>query len=222
MPRLINGSLFVSAFNPTGTPGEYTVENAVYSNQADATGNGAFDIQLGYVIFVPASDLNTFAPIPGILHRYKITDITVIDPSTINCTVLWDEQGPEEDAPTNGAFCLISQVTDSNRIALPPAAEIYPDLPAGSTAMAIINDLKNIIDRLQGGGGPVQLNKFTRTTEAGVLSYDLPELPASNNLIVFINGAFVSYTVSGVTVTITEYTPGTIDDTDELTVYYPT
>ena len=53
MARIINGALTVDAFNPTGNPGEYTFENAIFNNQSDATGNGAYDVQVGFVLFFP-------------------------------------------------------------------------------------------------------------------------------------------------------------------------
>jgi hypothetical protein len=220
MARLINGALTVDAFVPTGNPGEYTFENALFNNQADATGNGAFDVQTGFVLFVPASDPNTFLAIPGLLHRYKLTAVVVTDVNTMSGTLLWDEVGAEVDAPTNGVACLIAETTTESQLAIPAIDVGYPDVAAGSTLAAILNDQRNIVD-LAGGKGAPGLAPFRRMMQAGILTYVLPTLPVNNNLIVFINGVSVSYIVVGVNLTITEYTAGTIDNTDALEVWYP-
>lgn len=223
MARIINGSLTVDSFIPSGNPGEYTFENAIFNNQADATGNGAYDVQVGFVLFVPASDPNTFMQIPGVAHRYKLTDVTIVDTNLVSATIVWDEQGEEVDVPTNGVSCLIAETTVDKRLAIPAPDVIYPEVASGSTIAALLNDQRNIVDLITGGGGSANgLVPFRRFMQAGILTYILPTLPVSDNLIVFINGVAVSYTVDGVNLTITEYTAGMIDDTDELTVWYPT
>lgn len=223
MARIINGALTVDAFIPTGNPGEYFFENAVFNNQSDATGSGAYDVQVGFVLFVPASDPNTFMPVPGVVHRYKLTDVVVVDNNTLSGTLLWDEPGLEADAPTNGVACLIAQTSAEKDLAIPAPDVVYPEVAAGSTIAALLNDQRNIVDLLSGGGGASNgLVPFRTIMSVGILNYILPALPANNNLLVFINGVAVSYTVDGVNLTITEYTAGTIDDTDELVVWYPT
>lgn len=223
MARIINGALTVDAFNPTGNPGEYTFENAIFNNQSDATGNGAYDVQVGFVLFVPASDPNTFMQVPGVSHRYKLTEVTVVDTYTVSGTLLWDEPGDEADAPTNGVACLIAETTIEKRLAIPAPDVIYPEVAPGLTISALLNDQRNIVDLITGGGGSANgLVPFRRFMQAGVLTYILPTLPVNDNLIVFINGVAVSYTVDGVNLTITEYTAGSIDNTDELVVWYPT
>ena len=224
MARIINGALTVDAFIPTGNPGEYFFENAVFNNQSDATGNGAYDVQIGFVLFIPASDPNTFMPVPGVVHRYKLTDVTVVDNNTLSGTVVWDEVGDEADAPTNGVACLIAQTSTDKDLAIPAPDVVYPEVAAGSTIAALLNDQLNIVDLITGGAGGSSngLVPFRRKMEAGVLTYILPALPVSNNLIVFVNGVAVTYNVDGVNLTITSYTPGTIDATDDLEVWYPT
>lgn len=223
MARIINGTLTVDVFTPTGNPGEYYFENAVFNNQADATGNGAYDVQVGFVLFVPSSDPNTFMQVPGLVHRYKLTDIIVVDNNTLSGTIIWDELGDEVDAPTNGISCLLAETTLEKQLAIPAPDVLYPEVAAGLTIAALLNDQRNIVDLLSGGGGASNgLVPFRTIMSAGILNYILPALPANNNLLVFINGVAVTYTVDGVNLTITEYTAGTIDDTDELVVWYPT
>lgn len=62
-------------------------------------------------------------------------------------------------------------------------------------------------------------NKLVRLMDAGVLSYTLPALP-KGVVMVFVNGVQVGVVVDGVNVTITEYTAGSIEGDDELTIFY--
>lgn len=56
---------------------------------------------------------------------------------------------------------------------------------------------------------------------SGVVTYALDELPLASEVIqCFINGLEVDFTRSGVNVTITHYTPGTIEAGWELKIYY--
>jgi len=68
-----------------------------------------------------------------------------------------------------------------------------------------------------GAGSLLQLDVLM---QAGVLTYSLPDIPPQNGISAFINGIQVAQTVDGVNLTITGYTAGEIDDTDELKVYY--
>ena len=68
-----------------------------------------------------------------------------------------------------------------------------------------------------GAGAVLKLGTLMR---AGILTYSLPDIPPPNGTSVYINGVHVSHSVDGVSLTITGYTAGEIDDTDELRVYY--
>ncbi len=150
----LSSSLFVNSFDPTGTPGEYTFENAIFNNQTDATGNGASDAAVGSVLFVPTSDLNTGFVVTGVVHRYRLTQLTVVDPQTLSGTMIWDElPGVEVDLPSNGSYCLFAEVTANNRFGLPPSETVYPELPAGSSLSAQLIDLRDIADSFSPGGG---------------------------------------------------------------------
>jgi len=146
MPRIINGTLNVPVFNPTINLGEYTFTGAAYDNQADATGNAAYDLTVGFLLYVPATDIGTAMPVPGVVHRYRLTSITVIDAYTIDGTMIWDETGPEVDEPTNGVFSIITEPTTSNQFGLPSAVSVYYNLPAGSDINALDVDIKKITD----------------------------------------------------------------------------
>ena len=68
------------------------------------------------------------------------------------------------------------------------------------------------------GGG---LKEYSQFMTAGVLAYVLPELPIAGSVIAAtINGVRVAASLDGVNVTITEYTAGEIDDSDELLINY--
>ena len=62
-------------------------------------------------------------------------------------------------------------------------------------------------------------NRFQRTMDTGVVDYVLPSVP-NGAIEVQINGVGVNYTLTGVNLHITEYSAGSIDNTDELTVYF--
>jgi hypothetical protein len=152
--RPVNASLFVTDFTPTGNPGEYSFTNAIYNNQSDITGNGAFDVQVGYVLYVPSTNFNTGAPIIGVIHRYKLIDVTVVDGSTINGIMVWDETGQEGlEIPTNGVGCGLSAVSPNLGYGYAPVDSFYPELPTGLTAQSVQTDLWNISDQNTGGGG---------------------------------------------------------------------
>lgn len=77
---------------------------------------------------------------------------------------------------------------------------------------------KNGRDGVDGDG---LAKEYNTVMQAGVLSYVLPELPRAGTAVVtYINGIKVGASVDGVNLTITEYSAGTIDDTDELSVQY--
>ena len=149
MANIISGTLTVPVFTQTGAAGEYTIEGATYNSQTDSSGNGAYELHTGMVLYVPASDTASFSPINGVVHRYKITDILAIDAGTINATIIWDEQGEEVDAPTNGAACILTEVTPNKKLGFSIATEYYPELNAGVANGAANSDLINIIDKQQ-------------------------------------------------------------------------
>lgn len=148
MARPIKGTLYVSSFISTGNVGEYTFENAIFNNQADATGNAAYDTKVGAVIYVQATDANTGVQLPGVSHRYAITAITVIDAQTVSGTVIWDEAGPEVDSITNGVTVIYTEKTPKRGFGLVPSDTIYSDLPAGSTIGALASDELSIFDNV--------------------------------------------------------------------------
>lgn len=152
MTRPINATLFIPSFDATGTPGEYTFTNGEYLNQADTAGNGAYDVSIGSLLYVPANDLATGFPITGVVHRYKLTAVTVVDTQFVSGTVIWDEPGEEQDAPQSGVFCAYSEATANRKLGLPPSDLIYPNLPPGTTNAAHLLNLKHVIDFFGNGG----------------------------------------------------------------------
>ena len=73
-----------------------------------------------------------------------------------------------------------------------------------------------------GGTGPSTQKKVKRfNMTAGQLTYVLSELTSDDDEIqCFVNGIEVTFTRSGVNITITTYTAGTIENGWELSVYY--
>ena len=146
MARPINAALTVQAFASTGNPGEYTFDSAAYNNQADATANGAYDVAVGFVLYVPATDVNSYTIVPGVVHRYILTSVTVVDTYTISGTILWDEPGPEQDTPTNSVACILAQVTTVLGLGMLPSDVVYSELAGGSSFQAFSVDERNILD----------------------------------------------------------------------------
>lgn len=146
MSKFISGTLTVPFFNPTGNPGEYSLENVAYLSQTDADGSGTTAIAPGMVVYVPASDPSSFFPLPGVVHRYKITSSAVVDQATVNLVVTWDEVGEEQDAPTNGAVCIMTEVTEKKGLGYVIAEAFYPDIAPGTTVGATNCDIQNITD----------------------------------------------------------------------------
>lgn len=154
MARPINAALSVfNGFAATENPGEYTFDSAIFNNQADATNNGAGDVAIGFALFVPATDPNIGAVIPGVWHRYKLTAVTAVDAATLSGTILWDEPGPELDVPTAVCVCMLAEVTPNLGLAILPSDTVYTDLPGGSTLQALSVDEKHRMDNPSGGGG---------------------------------------------------------------------
>ena len=146
MSDIVNGILTVPSFSPTGNPGEYTISGATFNSQSDTSGSGTGLLAVGFVIYVPASDPATFAPMPGIAHRYKLTNLTTIDQSTIDATVVWDEVGPEIDSPTNGVDCLITQTSNNKKYGFVVDPQMYSTLPSYVISAAQNDDIQNITD----------------------------------------------------------------------------
>lgn len=149
MARVINGTIYVDVFNATANPGEYSFTGAIYDNQSDATGNGAYDLTTGFLVYVQATDINTAMPVPGVFHRYTLTALTVIDTYTIDGTIQWDEalEGTEVDMPTNGSYCIICEPSAADNFGSLPAVGVYPNLNAGADIGSYVADIRNKLDR---------------------------------------------------------------------------
>lgn len=184
----INGILTVASFDSTGHPGEYTITGAIYTNQADNTGAGTSVIDTTFVLYVQASDTNTFLPIPGRAHRYDITAVTIVDTQTINLTVLWGEPGSEVDAPTNGSDCIITSTSSLQKYGFPVDPVVYATLSAGLVSGMSNVDIGDISDN------------------AGVTSVN-----AKVGLVSIVAGANIDVDSSGSTIVVSS--PGTDEGT---------
>lgn len=143
-----SGLLYVPGYAPTGNPGEYTFSDAKYENQSDFSNTGAFNVQVGHVLYVPAFELNSGMPIPGVAHRYKITSIDHVTINELSATVVWDEKGEEQDRPLNGSYAVISESTENFRLGLPASSEVYDKIPGGISDYAGNLNFRDIIDNL--------------------------------------------------------------------------
>ena len=148
MIDLKNGVLYVSEWIQTNTPGEYEFNNAFFNNQNDFEGLGANIINTNFVLFIPVTDVNSGALKPGVFSRYKFKSVAHNTPSTISGVISFDEDGNEAGAPSNGQFCLVSELTPNLKLAYPPIDTFYSDLISGGTVSALINNLVNVIDKL--------------------------------------------------------------------------
>jgi len=146
MARIINGTLYVTEYVSTGNAGEYIFSDAVFDNQADVTGNGAVDIQPGFLIYVPALDVNTADPLPGVMHRYRITNISSATVTNLSATIIWDDNGIPLDMPQSGAYATVSESTHSCEYGLPASNDVYANLPGGSQEAAYNSNFKSVAD----------------------------------------------------------------------------
>ncbi len=157
MSKIVVGILHVDYFETTGNPGEYTFTDALYQNQADFYGDGVSILEPGFILVIPASDTSNGSMIPGVSHRYKITEVTSRDQnnSLLSGVILWDELGPEVDQPTPGCDVLISSVTDNYQLSYPVSEALYYTLMSGTSdsAMALNQQRIDLIgtdwDKLQ-------------------------------------------------------------------------
>lgn len=154
MTRPVNGVLLVSEYISLGG-GSYQFENAVFSNYTDATGNGAYDVQVGALLYIPATDINTAIPVSGVFHRYRLSSLTVNDPYTLSGTVDWDEEGEEQDSPTNNSFSVLAEPTLNLQLGIPSLDAIYPELSPGASLASVLNDIRFIIDKLANSSNTV-------------------------------------------------------------------
>lgn len=193
--RLINATLVPVSFDPTGNPGEYTFTSAAYNNQADESGNGAYDVAVGWVLYVPSTNFNTGTLVPGVLHRYRLTAVTPVDPQTVSGTMVWDETGAEGlEVPTNGVGCGLSQVSPNLGLGYAPNDTLYPELQTGSTVESVQTDLVNIVDQHEGSSGPSSTYKTTigdATTLVFVVHHALASLDVSATIYELSTGADV-------------------------------
>ena len=160
MARIINGTLYVGSYDSTSydgtSSGVWSFTNAIFNNQASATGNGSLDILPGFIAIVPSADPNSFLPVPGVAHRYKLVDI--VPDSNSDCvhisgTLLWDEGGTEIDLPLSGTYALLSENTLNNQYNLPASDEVYTNLPGGLVNAAYNTNIKVISDKITGSYG---------------------------------------------------------------------
>lgn len=196
MAQALNGVLYVEYFEPTENPGEYRFDNGVYNIQNDPQLAGAYGITTNYVLFTPIVDINTQTPIVGVYQRYKFIEITPIDSVRVSGKVVFDEDGTEVGPPSNGVFCLVSEVTPNRRLAVPPLDVIYADLISGGTIAAMLNDLVNILDKTGSGGSSGQTNPPATliVNTQGQVQFTLPYTPVNvESSILIVNGVVYSY-----------------------------
>lgn len=148
MARIVNGTLYVGSYNPTLNSGEYDFTNAVFENQTDSSGQGALAIQTGFLVYTPATDPVGFFPLPGVAHRYKITNIMAADTTSLTARILWDEDGSQVDLPTNGSYAVVTEDTTHLKFGLPASNGVYDNLPAGIVEAAYNADIRRITDKL--------------------------------------------------------------------------
>ena len=178
MSRIINGTLFVSEFDATLNPDEFTFTGAIYENQSDETGNGAHDLTVGFLLYIPAVDPSTFVPIPGVFNRYKLTAVDVVDNVTINGTVVWDETFPRYDFPQNSGYSIITESTAYLKYGLPASVGVYYNLGGGADIAAFNADIKNITDSfftqsfIAGTGGIIKGRAVYKSDATHVIEAD--------------------------------------------------
>lgn len=195
MIDLKNGVLYASEWIQTNTPGEYEFNNAFFNNQNDFEGLGANIINTNFVLFIPVTDVNSGALKPGVFSRYKFKSVVHNSPSTISGVISFDEDGNEAGTPSNGQFCLVSELTPNLKLAYPPIDTFYSDLISGGTVSALINNLVNVIDKLSVA---TQNNKIPYRVKAAdwvgdKLYFPANLLPLSIYSVLEVNGVNYRY-----------------------------
>ena len=148
MARIINGTLYVQSFIETGNPGEYSFKNAVFNNKADQTGGGSLDIRQDFILVIPATDVNTAELIPGVAHRYVLTQIDSADGIKLDATCLWNEDGDQADLPSNSSYCILTENTPYRNYSLPISESVYEELNGGLIEAAFNIDRWHITDKI--------------------------------------------------------------------------
>ena len=224
MAKLISGSLYVESYTPSGIPGEYTFDNGIFVNQNDS-GNGAYDITTGFVIYIPATNVNTGTIIPGVSNRYLLTSITIVDTSTISGTIVWDSLDTEEDVPSPGVYSIVTQTTPNLKLGVPPVDNNYADLTPGSTLAVMLNDLANIMDRL-GGNALNTTSAILPVTTDGQTEFNLEFVPKNKeatdltvNGLKYVYGTFNDFIIFDKVLTWTGLSLA-LDVTDTIVVKY--
>lgn len=224
MAKPINGSLYVESYIATGNPGEYTFENGIYTNLNDS-GNGAYDIVPGFVIYIQPLDINTAIIIPGIANRYLITNVTVINAGTVSGTIIWDSLDVETDQPGSGLFSIITQTTPNLKLGIPPVDNNYFDLTPGSTLASMLNDVVNIMDRL-GGNSSNNITELLPVTINGQTEFILQHVPKNKtntsftvNGLSYVYGEFNDFIIFDKVITWTGLSL-VLDVTDNVVVKY--
>jgi len=193
MARIINGTLNVGSYDPTGNPGEYTFIDGIYENVTDSTGDGAFALTVGYVVYIPAQDPNTALPVPGEGHRYVLTSLTIVNFNTISGTILYNEiDFPGTDLPLSGSIAIISEPGANKALGFPVSQEIYSFISSGLTLAAINADARSVVDpNLGASGADIALSNLVAPT---AVNQDLifTKVPAAPSVIRTEDGSGVS------------------------------
>ena len=224
MSRPISGSIYVDSYNPTGNIGEYTFDSGLFNNQND-TGNGAYDVVPGFVIFISPTDLNTASMIQGYTNRYILTSVTVLDSVRVSGTILWDSKEPEVNPPTNGVFSIISQTTPNLKLAIPPVDNFYNDLTPGSTLATLLSDMINIMDTL-GVNSSKNVSALLLVTINGQVDFNLQFVPNDKlnvsltvNGLKYVYGVANDFTINGTVLTWTDQSL-VLDMSDTVLISY--
>jgi len=175
MARIITGTLYAPFFNEIDTD-IFSFENAIYNNQTDQTGSGAYDLKTGFILYIQATDPNIGIPVVGVFNRYKLIDLTIIDSITINGTIVWDEINPRYDSPTHGSYCIIAEPTPNLKLGMMPSNSVYPELNVGADIAAVVDAERNILDvlvtnRLLNINIPAGTNQILPELTIDVLAY---------------------------------------------------
>lgn len=104
------------------------------------------DVVAGWLIYTVDVDPDTAMIIPGIFHRYKITEIIDkdYDSNRMSAYIIWDEGGNEEHMPYPSLLYAISEDDISNDLSALVSGDIYNDLPIGSAEGQYSADVNKI------------------------------------------------------------------------------
>lgn len=150
MTRSIKGILENIVFEEVSV-GIYKISNVEYRCLTD-TGGGAFDLKIGFLVYVPTMDLATGLPIPGEVARFIVRDLQVETSTEVSLWIEYDGYKNEPDPPASGLAGVICEPTQYG-VGNPLSENIYTELTVGMATAILAEDIRKLLTGSSSTGG---------------------------------------------------------------------